>query len=226
MSNIDINSVPVNFLKKIVQTQNIKFFISGNSMEPTYFDGDEVYVEYVDKIDIGDIICFYNQKKYVIHRVVCNRNGLILTKGDNNKYIDSYNPNVEIIGRVKKNEKKNEIINVVYIFWNKDEYDTCKNIGDKLGLEMICNNCIPTDGYNIAISPYSMDGIRNEMINKQKVYIHIGAKISDFNQEGFVLDSDFDKVVRGGSYQSMLTLSAEEKFVILANQIEMLMEEN
>lgn len=64
------------------------------------------------------------------------------------------------------------------------------------------------------------------MINKSKVYIHIGMRIADFCQEGFVLDSNFDEVARGGSYQSMITLSNEEKFVILTNQVNLLIEES
>lgn len=226
MSKNDINSVPVAVLKKYVQMHSVKFCISGKSMEPTFLEGDEVYVEHTETINVGDIICFHNQKKYVIHRVVCNQNGLILTKGDNNNYIVAYNPNIEIVGCVKKKEKKIDKPHIIFVFWDKEEFISCKHIGDKLGVEMIYGEEICSEGCNIAISPYSTTILNREMINKSKVYIHIGMRIADFCQEGFVLDSNFDEVARGGSYQSMITLSNEEKFVILTNQVNLLIEES
>ena len=61
------------------------------SMEPEIYPGDVAVMQKVDKedIEIGDIIQFWAEDYFIIHRVVAIENDKYITKGDNNNTQDS-----------------------------------------------------------------------------------------------------------------------------------------
>ena len=72
--------------------RELRLTVHGDSMLPTLKDGEMVKIEERDEYKIGDIIAFYTiiekQLKIVVHRVILVRKTYVLTKGDNNNFID------------------------------------------------------------------------------------------------------------------------------------------
>lgn len=66
--------------------------VHGNSMFPTIRDNDLVCVSKTQNISVGDVIGYFldngDHLDIVIHRVVLVRKTYVLTKGDNNDFID------------------------------------------------------------------------------------------------------------------------------------------
>ena len=78
----------------------------GDSMLPTLKDAETVRVVNCDEYKIGDIVAFYTiiekQLKIVVHRVILARKTYVLTKGDNNNFIDPIKVVYDmILGKVK-----------------------------------------------------------------------------------------------------------------------------
>ena len=76
--------------------------INGSSMEPNFHNGDLVIVRQVSQYQVGDIITYHDAVlgAYIIHRVVEVEGGHFITKGDNNTWLDEYQPTAsEIIGK-------------------------------------------------------------------------------------------------------------------------------
>ncbi|MFQ6020671.1 MAG: signal peptidase I [Candidatus Aenigmatarchaeota archaeon] len=69
--------------------------VFSDSMVPTYFKGDMIivmnYSNYED-VKIGDVIVFsVPDRRYpIIHRIYNITNGVIITKGDHNQYVDPW----------------------------------------------------------------------------------------------------------------------------------------
>lgn len=102
-------------LKKFLQNDTELFYelkIIGDSMFPTFIEGEIVRVKYkkIDDIDIGDILVFsHSFTNFTIHRVIekkiLNGNITFVTKGDNNSFEDNYFINDDkILGVVNVNE--------------------------------------------------------------------------------------------------------------------------
>lgn len=76
--------------------------VNGISMEPNYHSGDLVIVRKAQAYQVGDVVTYYDAEMgaYVIHRIIGTEQGQIILKGDNNSWIDAYQPtHDEIIGR-------------------------------------------------------------------------------------------------------------------------------
>lgn len=61
------------------------------SMEPVMYPGDVAVMEKIegDRAEIGDVIQFWAEDYFIIHRVIAIEDGMYLTKGDNNNAADS-----------------------------------------------------------------------------------------------------------------------------------------
>ncbi|MBS6765231.1 MAG: helix-turn-helix domain-containing protein [Clostridium sp.] len=89
----DTIEVPVNELS---QRADFVIGVNGDSMEPTYYDGEKVYVEKMQVLEIGDIGIFMINNECFIKEV--GEDGLI---SHNPKYdIISGSENIECIGKV------------------------------------------------------------------------------------------------------------------------------
>ncbi len=80
----------------------------GNSMWPLVSKNDKIFIINRPFKDLkkGDIILFYHNC-FILHRIIENLNGKLITKGDNNRYKDNFLINKEdYIGLLNKIEKK------------------------------------------------------------------------------------------------------------------------
>lgn len=76
-------------------------FISGNSMEPGIHQGDLIIVRAIDDQKIGDAVAYHNAalNRVIFHRIVGGDSLHYLMQGDNNEWVDSYQPSAqEILG--------------------------------------------------------------------------------------------------------------------------------
>lgn len=77
--------------------------VDGNSMEPNFHLGDLVLVRTKSSYQIGDAVTYQNAElgKYVFHRIVNMNLDRFVLQGDNNSWLDTYNPGQdEIIGKL------------------------------------------------------------------------------------------------------------------------------
>lgn len=78
----------LDIINKQLELGVVEITLTGSSMLPTYKPGDVVTVEAINRpIKVNDIVLFYD-KKMVLHRVVKVRDGVVITRGDNNNYFD------------------------------------------------------------------------------------------------------------------------------------------
>lgn len=93
---IIILSIIVSFFSGIFKYKPIA--IVSNSMIPVFSRGDSVVIKKVNaqdikSLEIGDIIQYRSENKYVVHRIVekieGKKDNTYITKGDNNKNVDS-----------------------------------------------------------------------------------------------------------------------------------------
>ncbi len=75
--------------------------INGNSMEPGYHRGDLVITRTAERYHVGDIVAYRDPTLGpVIHRIVEEKDDHFVLQGDNNSWLDSYQPTQsEIIGK-------------------------------------------------------------------------------------------------------------------------------
>ena len=76
--------------------------VIGNSMEPKFHRGDLVIVQRDTHYTIGDVVAYKNAelKSNVIHRIINTQSSHFVFKGDNNSWIDTYQPSFdELIGK-------------------------------------------------------------------------------------------------------------------------------
>ncbi len=82
------------------------FIVQSDSMEPTLQKGDLVFIKKRPRSAVeyrGKIIVFLDrlQNKFIVHRVVGESDGFLITQGDNNNLIDFYHPSPQdILGEV------------------------------------------------------------------------------------------------------------------------------
>lgn len=67
---------------------------TGNSMEPAFSAGDVAVVRPAGDYAVGDVIAYHNPDlgQIVMHRVVEQADGRLVTQGDNNDWVDSHHP--------------------------------------------------------------------------------------------------------------------------------------
>ncbi|MFQ6010395.1 MAG: signal peptidase I [Candidatus Aenigmatarchaeota archaeon] len=97
-----------------LQTDTPVVAVFSNSMVPTYYKGDLIFVQHADEVSAGDIIVF-DAPAYrypIIHRVISIEEGVITTKGDNNVNPDPWKTTVdEIHGK--------SVLRVPFLGWVK-----------------------------------------------------------------------------------------------------------
>ena len=89
------------FVKNYISDgKEYKMKIVGTSMLPTFHPDDSIVIKKkeIEDLEIGDIILFFSEQKYfIIHRLIKKKrigNELFLiTKGDNNHFVDKYKIN-------------------------------------------------------------------------------------------------------------------------------------
>ena len=77
--------------------------VKGISMEPGFHGGDLVIIHQANAYQVGDIITYHDAKMeaFVIHRIIDTIQDRFIIKGDNNTWIDDYEPTSdEILGKL------------------------------------------------------------------------------------------------------------------------------
>lgn len=88
------NEQCINLLKEELNKKGeLQLTVHGDSMLPNLKNGDVVKVQSCNEYKIGDVVAYFikvdNKLKIVIHRIVLKRKEYLLTKGDNNNFIDN-----------------------------------------------------------------------------------------------------------------------------------------
>ena len=100
------NELCIDLLKEELDKKGeLQLIVHGDSMLPTLKDGNVIKIEKCNEYRIGDIVVFYtiveNQLKIIVHRVIFVRKTYVLTKGDNNDFVDPIKVmNTMILGKV------------------------------------------------------------------------------------------------------------------------------
>lgn len=79
-----------NILRGILKQKN-KFVISvkGNSMYPTFLEGEKVKITNPHDLEKGDVVLFENYNfDLIFHRIEYISNGYVITRGDNHEFRD------------------------------------------------------------------------------------------------------------------------------------------
>ncbi len=89
------------FAPPAIGGQTSYIVVIGNSMEPAFYYGDLALIRQADTYEVGDIVT-YSQPEIgtIFHRIIANKDGHYILKGDNNSWEDSYKPKKsEILGK-------------------------------------------------------------------------------------------------------------------------------
>jgi signal peptidase I len=76
--------------------------VNGISMEPNYHTGDLVIVRKEETYQVGDVVAYRDAQMgaYIIHRIIGAQQEKFIMKGDNNSWVDAYQPtHDEIVGK-------------------------------------------------------------------------------------------------------------------------------
>lgn len=91
--------------------------VMSGSMEPTFSADDLIIVKKcdIDKLKVGDVVTFKEDKKYITHRISRIINGNIITKGDANTIEDDGYVNSKTIQGIyiKHYHKLGSLLNIV-----------------------------------------------------------------------------------------------------------------
>jgi len=77
--------------------------VAGQSMEPNLQLGDLVIVHKVSNYQVGDVVAYQNADidRNVIHRIIDEKRDRYLLQGDNNSWVDGYEPtSQEVLGKL------------------------------------------------------------------------------------------------------------------------------
>lgn len=90
--------------RKRLKKKPLKIYSIGSSMLP-FFKGNKMLpVTAAEDIRYGDIVCYRDGDIFVFHRVVRIKNGIVVTKGDNNLHLDKPIPVSQILGKILTRE--------------------------------------------------------------------------------------------------------------------------
>ncbi|MBI2022534.1 signal peptidase I, partial [Candidatus Daviesbacteria bacterium] len=116
----------------------------GSSMLPFFKDGDIVQIKRIafSKIKVNDFITFKKNNLFVTHRVIyipAKNTNYLITKGDNNPYSDGKIFPKDILGKVEKIERDNQIIDPesTYLFQSTLYFSQIQKVIKALNLKNI-----------------------------------------------------------------------------------------
>lgn len=131
---MDIGNLKSSIGKEILNDgKTIEFSLSGDSMKSFIFPGDRIIIkkEYSDRIVTGDIVYCKTKETLILHRIVkkgkdSEGKGYIITKGDNNFFVDPQVLSNDIIGKAILIERSGKRINLERIDWRIRNYIIAK----------------------------------------------------------------------------------------------------
>lgn len=99
------------FLKTKTILNHGFYVVNGNSMYPTLKNNDFLIASKTTDVKVGDIICFEQNGKLIVHRVIYKNQDKLITKGDFNKFQDEKISIKQIRGKVVY---KSSVIGFIY----------------------------------------------------------------------------------------------------------------
>jgi signal peptidase I len=96
-------AVWINFAPIQAGGQAAYVIVAGQSMEPNFHYGDLIIVHKDTRYQVGDVVAYNNADlhHYVIHRIIAEKRGRFLLQGDNNSWVDNYEPSSsEVLGKL------------------------------------------------------------------------------------------------------------------------------
>lgn len=78
----------------------VQFRVRGDSMHPLIREHDYLHVEPLDRIRVGDVVLVLAERGLTAHRVTAQRDGMIVTRGDNAPAEDEAVAVEKVLGRV------------------------------------------------------------------------------------------------------------------------------
>jgi signal peptidase I len=96
------------FLAALTEGKDVRLHVDGMSMVPTLKPGDTIVVRQVAPhlLEMGDLVVVHREHDLVTHRLVRQKEGQWLTKGDNSHYLDPPITAEMILGKVIAIERK------------------------------------------------------------------------------------------------------------------------
>lgn len=215
-------------IKNILKSKG-KFTLNliGNSMYPTYKEGDKVTIITADTISIGDIILFNVQGVLIFHRVIEFNKNYIITKGDNHEYCDTMISRSQVLGKalIPYNNIDNSTPKKHFTFCiHGIDYD--ENLNEILSIDNIKiekNSILKTNDINICISPVANHTI-NYILPKIQNYngiikFHFNVKISNIHLDGYHLTNEFNYIVRPAKRIISSLLTIEQQIIMTLGNI-------
>lgn len=92
----------INFAPTRLGGDSIYVVTSGISMEPRFHTGDLAVLRPAGSYQIGEIVGYKSPRiGIVLHRIIGEKRGQFLMKGDNNNFVDEYHPAPsDVVGRL------------------------------------------------------------------------------------------------------------------------------
>ena len=141
MAIIDCEGVDFYLLSKDVLARgaSLRFRARGNSMRPFVKDGDMLSIEPTEatKVQIGDVILFWQEGRVLVHRVVKTRienEGMLMAKGDSHLRPDRPVHPDQVLGKVTSVEREGKRISLArgvprlagVLLWGKAPFLGCR----------------------------------------------------------------------------------------------------
>jgi signal peptidase I len=107
------------FLTALAEGKVVRLHVDGTSMLPLLKPGDVVVLQRVEshRLQKGDLVVVRREHDLVTHRLVWQRAGQWLTKGDNLRYMDPPIDEQAILGKVIAVERDRTIISLQGVRW-------------------------------------------------------------------------------------------------------------
>jgi len=228
-------------IAKLIDAGNFQARIKGSSMLPHFREGEMVRIKKLERdLQVGDVVLTKNDmnEDLILHRIVFLNNEHLITKGDNNSYVDLLCKKEDVIGICEKDWRNsrhyletscNEAVKKIVNIWSKNFTSDLLNFDNFLNSVNIQYINSPgkllDDAVNVAITPFSVDDLSDSNIylnGMKKICFHLDAPISNFLYNGFVLDQRFQYVYRSGTYLASYLSTTSERLFFLAGQISLL----
>src|ERR1043165_935939 len=97
-----LTAIWITFAPTMIGGQASYVMVNGISMEPGFHRGDLIILRSTSTYNVGDIATYHdaNLNTFVIHRIIAIEGDHYVFKGDNNWWIDNYQPTrAELIGK-------------------------------------------------------------------------------------------------------------------------------
>lgn len=220
-------------IKSIVDSGKIYVItVFGNSMKPTYKEGDKVEITSAKELKVNDVILFEILGKLVLHRIVELNLPYIITKGDNHPYSDCYITEKVVIAKtvietlppLKVNEYKNHVNGITFVVWNKNELSKKTKFQlQSYGINLCYSKILPNK-INLAINPGAEHGLEYiegilDNVHAEDVAIHFNVNISNTPREGYVELKYFNGYFRIGKRIPNFMLECEESIYMLLGHL-------